>query len=212
MAKNHPLPKLYIEYEVRDKDGKIVRKGRIKSQSWVGNIVGLLSAIISTWGTVGSGYYAVQTRSDIIDTSGNARATVLATWTTTGNLGGCAPAGDTSAGILVGSSDAPVQIGQYNLQGLISHGTGANQLVYGATNVETITKNGTWYFRVVRTFTNNSGGTVTVREMGLFVKLGCYSSPYIYSVMLARDVISGGINLANGQTLTLRYIIAHSIS
>jgi hypothetical protein len=212
MGKYTPkLPKAVIEYEVRDKDGKIIQKGKFTAKSWVGNIVGLLSAIISTWATASGTSPYLNTRSDLMDIGGSARPVTL---TTSSNiyLGGCAPAGDVSAGIVVGSSDTPVSLGQYSLGALISHGTGSGQLSYGATVVDSLTKNSIWYFRIIRTFTNYSGATVTVREIGLYVRLGIAISPYYYSCMLARDVPTSPISVPNGSTLTIRYIVSHSIS
>jgi hypothetical protein len=212
MGKYTPkLPKAVIEYEVRDKNGKLIEKGKFPAKSWVGNIVGLLSAIISTWASTGSGNYATNTRSDLTDIGGTARGIYLGSGSGA-TVGGCAPAGDTSAGIVVGSSDTPVSLGQYSLGALITHGTGSGQLTYGATNVETLSKDTTWLFRIVRTFSNGSGASVTVREIGLYVRLGMGVSPYYYSCMLARDVPTSPISVPNGSTLTIRYIISHSLS
>jgi hypothetical protein len=212
MGKYTPkLPKAVIEYEVRDKNGKLIEKGKFPAKSWVGNIVGLLSAIISTWTSAGSGYYVVNTRSDLTDIGGTARGVYLGSGSTA-TLGGCAQAGDTTGGIVVGSSDTPVSLSQYSLGALIPHGTGSGQLTYGATNVESLSKDTTWLFRIVRTFSNNSGASVTVKEIGLYVRLGMGSSPYYYSCMLARDVPTSPISVPNGSTLTIRYIISHSLS
>jgi hypothetical protein len=204
------LPKAVIEYEIRDKNGKLLSKGKLPAKSWVGNIIGLLSAMVSMWSSASAAYSATS-RSDLLDTSNNARPLMLSSG---GGvvLGGCAPAGDTTAGIVLGTNDTPVSIGQYNLQSPISHGTGAGQLSYGATNVESLVKDTTWYFRVIRTFTNNSGASITVKEMGLFVRLGMSSSPYYYSCMLARDVLTTPITIPSGSTLTVRYIISQSLS
>lgn len=213
MAKRkHPLPRLFIEYEVRDKDGRLLKKGRKESQTWVGNLVALLRAIIATYVTGSGNYYGILTPADLVDTSNTARPVALAGFSTGIYLGGRAPEGDTSAGILVGTSDTPVALDQFNLINLIAHGSSSGQLYYGATNVEAITKGASWFFRVVRTFTNNSGGTITVREVGLFVKLGYNVSPGYYTCILARDVIPGGISIPNGSTLTFRYVITHSLS
>jgi hypothetical protein len=212
MGKYTPkLPKAVIEYEVRDKNGKLIDKGKFPAKSWVGNIVGLLSAIISTWASTGTGNYAASTRSDLTDTGGNARGIFLGSASST-TVGGCAPAGDTSAGIVVGSSDTPVSLSQYSLGALIGHGTGSGQLTYGATSVESLSKDTTWLFRIVRTFSNSSGASVTVREIGLYVRLGMGASPYYFPCMLARDVPTSPISVPNGSTLTVRYIISHSLS
>jgi hypothetical protein len=208
MGKYTPkLPKAVIEFEVRDKNGKLIEKGKFPAKSWVGNIIGLLSAILSTWGASSSAYY-VPTRTDLIDTSGTARSMALGAISSNCPLGGCASAGETGAGIVVGSSDTPVSIGQYALISQIGHGTGSGQLQYGATTVETISKNSTWLFRVIRAFSNSSGSTVTVREIGLYAKLGSAGQ----TCMLARDVPASPINVPAGSTLTVRYIISHSLS
>jgi hypothetical protein len=205
------LPKAVIEYEIRDKNGKLLSKGKFPAKSWVGNVIALLSSLISYWGGGTSGSYFIG-RSDVIDTGGSARSLVLGAGSAAVNLGGAAPSGESTAGIVVGTSDTPVTLSQYNLQAPISHGTGAGQLSYGATTVEPLVKDTTWYFRVIRTFTNNSGASITVREIGLFVRLGMGGSPYNFNCMLARDVLTSPITVPNGSTLTVRYIISQSLS
>jgi hypothetical protein len=205
------LPKAVIEYEVRDKNGKLLSKGKLPAKSWVGNIIGMLSSLMSMWVGPTSAYYHAG-RADLIDTSGSNRYLLIGGSSTGVYLGGCGPAGDTSAGIVVGTSDTSVSLGQYNLQSPIAHGTGAGQLSYGATTVESLVKDTAWYFRVIRTFTNSSGGSITVREIGLFVRLGMGPSPNYFSCMLARDVLTSPITIPNGSTLTVRYIISHSLS
>jgi hypothetical protein len=215
MGKYTPkLPKAVIEYEVRDKNGKLIEKGKFPAKSWVGNIVGLLSCMISTWSAASSGYYATPpSRTDLLDTGGNARGVgIAAAAAQYPTLGGCAPSGDTTAGIVVGSSDTPVSLSQYSLGALIPHGTSSGQLSYGPTSVESLSKDTTWLFRIVRTFSNSSGASVTVREIGLYVRLSMSSSPYYFSCMLARDVPTSAISVPNGSTLTVRYIISHSLS
>ena len=216
MGKYTPkLPKAVIEFEVRDKNGKLIEKGKFPAKSWVGNIVGLLSSILSMWSSAGTKYYATSpSRTDLTDTGGTARGISISTASDLygATLGGCAPAGEITAGIVVGSSDTPVSLSQYSLGALIPHGTGSGQLQYGATSVETISKDTTWLFRIVRTFTNSSGASVTVREIGLYVRLGKSDSPFYYSCMLARDVPPSPIIVPDGSTLTVRYIISHSLS
>jgi hypothetical protein len=207
MGKYTPkLPRAVIEFEVRDKNGKLLQKGKFPAKSWVGNIIRLLNALWNIWAgatSVSTYYYA--TPAVLLDTSNTARALQIVSGAS-GNYGGAAPAGDTSAGILVGTSDTPVSLAQYNLLGLITHGTGSGQLSYGATGVENLTIDSTYYFRIIRTFTNNSGASITVREIGLFLK------PAGNSYMFARDVPTSPITVPAGSTLTLRYIISHSLS
>jgi hypothetical protein len=208
MGKYTPkLPKAVIEYEVRDKNGKLIEKGKFPAKSWVGNIIRLLNMLWDVWASVTTAYnfYVYGLKTLIVDTTNTARSFGINAGST-GSFGGEAPAGDTTAGILVGTSDTPVSITQYNLLGLIPNGTGAGQLSYGATVVEDLVTDTTYYFRVIRTFTNNSGGTITVREIGLFLKITAQS------FMFARDVPTSPISVPNGSTLTIRYIISHSLS
>jgi hypothetical protein len=207
MGKYTPkLPKAVIEFEVRDKNGKLIQKGKFPAKSWVGNIIRLLNMLWKPWASTSSAtIYYISPPSVLLDTSNTARGIVIGTGGS-GNFGGAAPAGDTSAGILLGTSDTPVSLAQYNLLGLIPNGTGSGQLSYGATVVEDLTIGATYYFRIIRTFTNNSGASITVREIGLFLK------PHIYSYMFARDVPPSPITVPDGSTLTVRYIISHSLS
>jgi hypothetical protein len=207
------LPKEVIEYEVRDKNGKLLSKGRFPAKSWVGNIIGFLSALLKG-GTPTSAVslYNIATRTDLVDTVNTARGFYIASGMGNTLFGAEGGVGDVGAGIVVGSGDTPVNLGQYALANLITHGTGSGQLSYGATTVEALTKDTAWYFRVIRTFTNSSGGSVTVKEIGLYVRLWLRESPYYYSCMFARDVLSAPVTVPNGSTLTVRYIISHSLA
>jgi hypothetical protein len=208
MGKYTPkLPKAVVEFEVRNKDGKLIQKGKFPAKSWVGNIIRLLNALWKTWTNVTAALskYVYSTPSVLLDTTNTARSLGLYA-DSSGTFGGAAPAGDTSAGILVGTSDTPVSLAQTNLLGLIANGTGSGQLSYGATVVEDLTIDTTYYFKIIRTFTNNSGASITVRELGLFLK------PREISFMFARDVPTSPITVPAGSTLTLRYIISHSLS
>ncbi len=207
------LPKMLIEYEVKDADGKIVKKGKQKANSWLGNIIGLIYALVSgtTTGTSSMSAYYGSTASSLVDVSGSARGLFLAYTSGNTRLGGNAPAGEGSYGILVGASDTPNTIATYNLGSKIAHGTDAGQLVYDATTVESLIKDASWYFRVVRTFTNQSGGTVTIREIGLVLQL-FYAAGGLCQVLFARDVLTSPINVGSGQTLTVRYIISYSLT
>jgi hypothetical protein len=204
------LPKAEIEIEVRDKNGKLIKKKRFPAKSWVGNMVALISSMFSAWG-YSSGMYGTAGRSDMKEIGGASRSLVLGNYAGA-NIGGNAPAGTDTVGICIGISDTPVSLGQYNLGGRITHGTGAGQMQYGAMTVESLNTDTSWFFRIIRTFTNASGGTITVREIGLFFRTGYSVSPYYADIMLARDVLPSPINVLNGQTLTVRYIITHSLA
>jgi hypothetical protein len=204
---------MYIELEVKDRKGRLLKRKRMRAQSWVGNLVGFLSAIFSGGApptTASLGY--ITSRADLVDTNGIARGLLLCVYPAGVQIGVAAAAGVDTFGILVGTGSGAVTLGQYSLVTRITHGTGVGQLSYGATTVEAMVKDTAWYFRVVRSFTNNSGADITVYEVGLFMQFayGSISGNYA-QFMLARDVIPDGILVPAGATLTVRYIISHSL-
>jgi len=201
------MPSMYIEYEVKDKNGKIIQKGKRKGHSWVGNIIGLLSSLTNRTTSYGCSTPVYYGSTDLVDTTGTAVGVPKGGGVNAGS-------GESNYGIVIGQSDAPVALSQYNLLAKISHGTSSGQMLYNASTAEAMVKDTTWYFRVIRTFTNNSGASIVVREIGLVFNLPAStgSTSGGYNVLLARDVIPNGITVPNGSTLTLRYIISYSLS
>ena len=113
-------------------------------------------------------------------------------------------ANDDTLGIVVGSGTTPVTIDDYQLATQIVHGSSAGQLSYGATTFNApVTSGKDRYFEVVRTFTNNSGGTVTVREIGLHSR----NEAGTYSFLSLRDVLVSAIDVTDTKVLTVTYMI-----
>jgi len=212
MSRRLKLPRLWIEWELRSREGKVVERGRLESQTRVGNVVAFFSDLMGIWRTeLGTGLQH-HGRGDIVDVGGALRYVGLGAVDHAATpFGGAAPVGNLDAGIIVGSDATPVAVGQYDLVARIAHGTGTGQLQYGATGVEELVKGATWTLRIIRTFTNASGATITVREFGLFLCLPTVVAPHRFSFMLARDVPSPPIEVPDGYTLTVRYIISHTV-
>ena len=105
--------------------------------------------------------------------------------------------GVSSTGIVVGSGSTAVTISRYALATQIAHGVGAGQLSYAAQTYTAPTTDGTKrYWKITRVFTNTSGGTVTVREVGLYANFSGAAH------MLHMD-LTGDIAVANNQALTV---------
>jgi hypothetical protein len=205
------FPEAWVEWELRSPDGKVVGRGRKRSQTFVGNALALLYMLLGTWGTAVGGYI-VSTPAAIVDTVGYVRTSYLGTSGSGVFLGGMAPDGDTSAGIVAGSGTAPVTLGDYKLASPIPHGSRAGQLYYYATVVEVpTTGTSEWYFRVLRNMENRGSPSITVYEFGLFIRLGTLGSPYYFTAMLARDVIPGGVTIPQYYVLQARYLLRHRI-
>lgn len=106
---------------------------------------------------------------------------------------------ESAQGIQVGTGVGAESISDTALGTLIAHGTSAGTLQYGSmTFGAPSTTATTTTFRHTRVFTNGSGGTVTVQEIGLV------SLQSTNSFLLVRD-LTGAVAVNNGQQLTVNY-------
>ncbi len=111
--------------------------------------------------------------------------------------------GDLARGIMVGTGTTTPTIDDYRLEATIAHGLSAGQLQYGGVTFGLPASDPTTsQFTITRDFANASGGDITVSEIGLYVVGWDGSARYF---MVIRDVITGGIVVPNGQTLTVNY-------
>lgn len=130
------------------------------------------------------------------------------------NFQSTAVANDDSFGIVVGTGNTPPVINDYAMQTKVANGIGAGQLQYGGVTFGLPTSNvSTSHFTVTRNFANASGNPITIYEIGLYVKgdnplpwMGTRgNSSFRYNFCTIRDVISAGIMILNGETLTINY-------
>jgi hypothetical protein len=204
MQKKKGLPKIRVEYEaeVRDKNGKLISQIKGESHSFVKNFLRFLRAL---WGAT----------TVTITNTGGGTASIRGTWyqsapSTNFPFDANAGLGTDAYGIQVGSSDAPFSRDNYSLGSKISHGTGSGQLVYGAMSFEDVADaDGSSYLRLTRTFTNNSGASVTVKEIGIALRQSIYadSTYYLIYFLIARDVLTSPSSVPDGATFTVRYRI-----
>jgi hypothetical protein len=174
----------YIEWELRDPKGRIVRRGKQPMKSWVKQWIQLLYAYFS------------QTIIAIIDTGGTSR-NISGSYNFYINAG----TGVSTYGTVVGSSDTPVTRDDYKLGSQITHGSGTGQLMYSAMSIDTPVTYSTGYLvRATRVFTNNSGADITVKEIGLYIN---YAGSNYFCVI--RDVLTTPVTIPNGYSWTVRY-------
>lgn len=174
-----PFVKLYFEVKV---DGKTVLRRRL-SRSFV---KGFTQAI---YAAMGGGSQTV------LLTSGS-----NGSYAQTSALSSLAPAGTSTYGIQAGTGTTAVTVADNVLATQIANGTGAGQLTHGATTLLNLSLSSSpATFQLQRVFTNGSGGSITVNEIGIVVSVTAGL------LMIARDVIAGGVAVGNGQTLTVTY-------
>jgi hypothetical protein len=113
-----------------------------------------------------------------------------------------------SPDIVVGSGTTPPKITDTGLTSQIGNGTGSGQLQYGTDSLTTPVINSntnsaslTWS----KSFTNGSGGNVTVAEVGAYMTVNENGSDVSYFIL--HDLLPSEITLANTQVLTVVYTI-----
>jgi hypothetical protein len=206
-GKDTPTLNAYLTVVVRDSEGRVVKVHRQRSHSPTANFIGLMLPLT----------YFSNTNSSYTLT----------------NLGGSTygykpginvniqcisyPAPDTGpstyiAMIQVGSGSQSNPYSAHSLAAPIANGSGTGQLVYGQPSVpSTVTVSGSEaYFTISQTFNNNSGGTVTITEVGIvlyvyFVAANSTSGTNFGKVLVWYDVLSSSISVANGGSVTIYY-------
>ena len=185
-----------LELQVRDEDGRVTEKRVLKSESFVRQFLEFLWVQMQ-W-LPGVGATSIRSLNDAYEAS---------VWGEFKNLDANAGIGVTGRGILVGTGTTAPAVDDYKMETQIAHGTGAGQLEYSAVTFGAPTSDATTsQFTVTRNFANNSGGDITVNEIGLAV-CSYQSGNAEHNQLVVRDVIAGGIAVPNGQTLTVNYRI-----
>ena len=133
-----------------------------------------------------------------------------------------APSGNTSYGILVGSgasAGGTPSPSQNNLVAQIPQGTSSGQIEYGGVTLSSTSTSGqTTSFTISRSFTNVSGATFSVTEIGIAVYMTGFAMTTVSThsavtsdyFLIAYDIPSSAISVANGQTLTITYTFSVS--
>jgi len=114
-----------------------------------------------------------------------------------------------NVGIVVGSGTTAVTPTDTKLETKIAHGKSAGQLLHlGNALYPVVVSAPDAYVDLVRFFENQSGGDVTINEVGIYA----LASPNQYAFCICRDVLSTSVTVANGELLKVRYRIKVSVS
>lgn len=194
----------YIELELTDKNGKKVFFKRVRAHSYLKQWIDVCKALQSYTYAIG----AAVSLTTVLDT-GNVGRVI-------GQAGGSAArnampmmdiVNDSTYGMVVGTGTTLNNKNTVAMAAQIIHGVGAGQLSHAAQGIEDSTNpsGNDWVFRLIRTYTNNSAGSITVNELGMVVKVDdSIGTPRFF--LIARDVLGVGVIVLVGLTLTVRYI------
>ncbi len=181
MSKN-PVEALYFKIEIRDKKGNLLRTSKLKRcHSFV-----LQYLQIEEIG-MAKAYGADPDTVSIKDTSNTAQTMK---WT---NKAVEAGSGLTTYGILAGIGETAPANTDYAMQTLIAHGTGAGQMQYSSCSVGSASVVGSNVdMTIVRSLTNNSGGTITIKEIGIVISAQDSTTTQRY-FLIVRDAVSQAV-------------------
>jgi hypothetical protein len=114
-------------------------------------------------------------------------------------------------GIIVGTGDTAFSTEQYVLATPIATGNAASQLAYNAMIAPVLSYAAkTFTLTFSRIYNNNSGGSITVKEIGLYTGVYCFNAANKW--MAERSVLSPTVAVANGAQLTVTYEISMDFS
>jgi hypothetical protein len=196
--------KLYLEYWLKDSKGKTKKYRRYRSDSFVGNFFKFLYHQIGR----ASSYTSFTSVNEIFLPGSSDDIKQFPDGTLVDAMADIARSlVTTTTGIIVGSGTTAVSLDDYSLASQIPNGTGAGQLVYGSNSITTIdqTLSNLWFYRISRTFTNQSTTPITITEVGLVGNV--YDADTLVPCLMARDLLPSPITLNPNDATVIRYTI-----
>ena len=189
---------LWYKAIVRDRNGKVLSQEEKKSRSFLG----LWNKIIWTQMT-GASYPALM----VTDINGSSWP--LGVGTSGYNFRMNAGAEDPSMGIVIGTSNTPVDVSDYRMGALIAQGLGAGQMDYMAMVINaSVVADPNCDFFMSRQMANNSGGLITVRESGIYVMMERSLSPsWTAYGCVVRDIFTTPQDVPDGGGITIEYTL-----
>lgn len=180
----HSKIKVEIRAELRTPQGKLIKRYPWRrANSLIKQFIQLLACQVT------------QTNQTIKDTGNTDRNVPV----TTLNLG-CTPvAGATTNGILIGTGTTPVTMADYKLETQVTASITHPVQSYAVENPDA----STWRLAISRVLTNNTGSTLSIKEVALYIMGG--STPWFFCA--DRTLYSVDVPNSVGVTFTYRITI-----
>ena len=184
------LPSWRCQLRKYDSKKRLISFSSFVPQSVVQGWIGLLTVQLTSETTY------------IVDVTGNSRKIYSAS----DNLKTNASMNDASIGIVCGTGKDAVSINDYKLKSLIQHGTGSGQLQYSSVGFPNkyLVDTATALTDIRRFFTNSSGSSINVREIGII----CYGYSS-YRILIERTLINE--TLSDEESLEVTYRLSKTI-
>lgn len=222
-----PPPICVFEYKVQDiETDKLIKKYRQSTHSYTRNYLNFLATNVLFCAPPGTTYEDGSLKNKQVSgtmyPATSVKAYVLQNpWTESGhvesvNFGIFGNTGDANRGIVIGTSSTAESLNDFALGAKIANGTAAGQFNYQLTVKDDPIFNAPskkWSRDWTRSFHNNSGGSITVNEIGVQTTFGFESgTPASYITCILRDVLSSGIVVGAGQKLTITYRFSYIVA
>ena len=201
-----PPPKTFLKLEVADGAGELVEVYEDRAHSWVRNAYNFFASQSLCLGTGPTGVYGAgtifpKTTTGTSYTSSNSGTYLLGFVTNTDFTGAV---GISTQGIVIGRGTTAESFESYSLATEVTHGASSNQMSYSAQTAtsrdyDAGLKKLTATF--VRVFNNNSGASIDVSEVGIYV----YA--HVNKFMFCRDLLASAVTVPNAGQLTVTYTI-----
>ncbi len=181
---------LWYKAIVRDHRGKILSCESRRSHSMLGNWYRILYA------------HMAYTSTSLIRTDGIDRGVIYFG----DNWKFVAAANEDYIGIVIGTGIAAVTVDDYKLDSQIMQGTGSGQMRHLASTPGWPSVAGSnCDFLTSRTFLNNSGSSIMVRESGIYCRV---KGPTYYGyACIVRDVLATPQDVPDGGSITIDYTL-----
>lgn len=188
-----------VVIEVKDKNGKVIKSFVTPAHTFTKSFFNVITQMFGK-------PCDIVPNINILATDNFAYLRDMSSLTDAGDWCDVGAATEDTHGVLIGTSATAWAFTQFELQGKIAHGGGAGQMMYGITTQSSTAGSGTpAKVTLARSFTNNTGNSITVREIGWFGKMKTDTGVWKYH-MIVRDVISATA-VPDGAVLTVTYNI-----
>ncbi|MBA7610100.1 hypothetical protein ES703_17305 [subsurface metagenome] len=182
--------------EVRDKEGRIIKRVSAPSRSYV-----------QQWNQFLNVLAAHGDSKTIKDTAGVNQTVAISAWYYALQMNG-AIAG-INFGIRVGTGNTPVAIDDYALESPCGEGAGTDEFKHQAVICTAPSVVGpSCSFTLSRIILNISGASISVREIGSYFQN--YQSGWFYFLGF-RDVLPGAVNIPDGGSIRVTYTVSVTV-
>ena len=205
--KDMPTFKAYLIAIVRDSTGKVIKVHKQRSHSPTTNFIGLLLPL--SWFNYANSSITI---TNVTGGTCSYKPGILDSYQDIAYPNSAYNHQTYLAMIQVGSGSQSNPSSATKLAAPISNGTGSGQLVYGPISIpNTVFVSGSSaYFYILQTYSNQSGTTITITEVGvvLQLQLAVYNntgSTNCGQVLVWYDVLSSSISVPNNGSIVIYY-------